>query len=160
MNKAISPIKKENTISPEAQRVKAALLAAGLETPMQDTQLSNEEKYLRIQGLMEEVISTLGLDLTDDSLAETPHRIAKMYVHEVFSGLDYSSFPKIALIENKMAVDEMIKVSDIDMTSTCEHHLIRLSINSSEPATKAPKPPMALPKVPIIIGSCSVVKPK
>ncbi|WP_299980603.1 GTP cyclohydrolase I FolE [uncultured Pseudoteredinibacter sp.] len=126
MNKAISPIKKDDSISTEAQRVKAALVAAGLETPMLDNQLSNEEKYLRIQGLMEEVISTLGLDLSDDSLAETPHRIAKMYVHEIFSGLDYSSFPKIALIENKMAVDEMIKVSDIDMTSTCEHHFVTI----------------------------------
>ncbi len=126
MNKAIAPISKDNSISPEAQKVKAALVAAGLETPMLAKQLSNEEKYQRIQELMTEVVSTLGLDLNDDSLAETPHRIAKMYVHEIFSGLDYSQFPKIALIENKMAVDEMIVVRDIDMTSTCEHHFVTI----------------------------------
>jgi GTP cyclohydrolase I len=72
------------------------------------------------------VVSTLGLDLTDDSLAETPHRIAKMYVHEIFSGLDYNNFPKISVIDNKMSVDEMVKVSDIDLTSTCEHHFITI----------------------------------
>ena len=58
-------------------------------------------------------METLGLDLTDDSLAETPHRIAKMYVNEIFSGLDYSTFPKVTVIENKMKVDEMIMVRDI-----------------------------------------------
>ena len=73
---------------------------------------------------MTEVVGTLGLDLSDDSLTETPHRIAKMYVDEIFSGLDYQSFPKIALIENKMSVDEMIKVKDISLTSTCEHHFV------------------------------------
>lgn len=126
MNKAISTISKDNCLSPEAQKVQAALIAAGLETPMQATQLSNEEKYQRIQGLMTDVLNTLGLDLNDDSLAETPHRIAKMYVHEIFSGLDYSQFPKIALIENKMAVEEMIKVRNIDLTSTCEHHFVTI----------------------------------
>lgn len=126
MNKAISPISQEESISPEALKVQAALKAAGLETPMQQTQLSSADKYHRIEELMTEVVSTLGLDLSDDSLAETPHRIAKMYVHEIFSGLDYSRFPKIALIENKMAVDEMIKVRDIDMTSTCEHHFVTI----------------------------------
>ena len=67
-----------------------------------------------------------GLDMGDDSLAETPQRIAKMYVEEIFSGLDYQQFPKITLIENKMGVDEMVKVRDITMTSTCEHHLVTI----------------------------------
>ena len=75
---------------------------------------------------MTDVVKTLGLDLADDSLAETPHRIAKMYVYEIFSGLDYSNFPSMSLIENKMKVDEMVKVSDIDLTSTCEHHFITI----------------------------------
>jgi GTP cyclohydrolase I len=75
---------------------------------------------------MTEVVATLGLDLNDDSLQETPHRIAKMYVQEVFSGLDYDNFPKIAVIDNKMAVDEMVKVSDISLTSTCEHHFVTI----------------------------------
>ena len=65
-------------------------------------------------------------DLNDDSLEETPHRIAKMYVDEVFSGLDYSQFPKITVIENKMNVEEMVCVDKIDLTSTCEHHFVTI----------------------------------
>ncbi|KFI13876.1 GTP cyclohydrolase [Vibrio coralliilyticus] len=113
-------------ISPEAKKVQEALIARGLETPLVPSEMTADEKYQRIRGLLTEVISTLGLDLTDDSLAETPHRISKMYVHEIFSGLDYQNFPKISVIENKMAVDEMVKVSDVNITSTCEHHFITI----------------------------------
>ncbi|EGU43991.1 MULTISPECIES: GTP cyclohydrolase I FolE [Vibrio] len=113
-------------LSTEAEQVRTALLARGLETPMTASEMNSDQKYNRIKGLLTEVVSTLGLDLTDDSLAETPHRIAKMYVHEIFSGLDYNNFPKISVIENKMSVDEMVKVSDIDLTSTCEHHFITI----------------------------------
>ncbi|WP_047045171.1 GTP cyclohydrolase I FolE [Vibrio mexicanus] len=113
-------------ISLEARKVQEALIARGLETPLIESDMTPNEKYQRIRGLLTEVVSTLGLDLTDDSLAETPHRIAKMYVHEIFSGLDYQNFPKISVIENKMAVDEMVKVSDVNLTSTCEHHFITI----------------------------------
>jgi len=113
-------------LSPEAIMVRDALVAAGLETPMRETGLSPQQKYERIRGLMNDVVQTLGLDTTDDSLAETPHRIAKMYVHEIFSGLDYRSFPKLSLIENKMGADEMVKVRNIDLTSTCEHHFVTI----------------------------------
>lgn len=113
-------------LSTEAEKVRDALLAKGLETPMTQSEMNSDQKYNRIKGLLTEVVSTLGLDLTDDSLAETPHRIAKMYVHEIFSGLDYNNFPKISVIDNKMSVDEMVKVSDIDLTSTCEHHFITI----------------------------------
>lgn len=113
-------------LSPEAKLVQNALLARGLETPVVPNELSNDEKYQRIKELMTGVVTTLGLDLDDDSLSETPHRIAKMYVNEVFSGLDYANFPKISVIENKMKVDEMVKVSDINLTSTCEHHFITI----------------------------------
>ncbi|CAV18934.1 GTP cyclohydrolase I FolE [Vibrio atlanticus] len=113
-------------LNTEAEKVREALLARGLETPMTPSEMNPNQKYNRIKGLLTEVVSTLGLDLNDDSLAETPHRIAKMYVHEIFSGLDYDNFPKISVIENKMSVDEMVKVSDIDLTSTCEHHFITI----------------------------------
>ncbi|MGC9402445.1 GTP cyclohydrolase I FolE [Vibrio genomosp. F10] len=113
-------------ITLEAQKVRDTLIAKGLETPLLPTQMTADEKYNRIRGLLTEVVSTLGLDLNDDSLAETPHRIAKMYVHEIFSGLDYQNFPKISVIENKMAVDEMVNVSNINLTSTCEHHFITI----------------------------------
>jgi len=113
-------------LSVEAILVRDALLARGLETPMIETGLSAEQKYDRIRNLMGEVVETLGLDLSDDSLAETPHRIAKMYVHEIFSGLDYQHFPKLSLIDNKMGADEMVKIRDIDLTSTCEHHFVTI----------------------------------
>ncbi|WP_114633329.1 GTP cyclohydrolase I FolE [Vibrio splendidus] len=113
-------------LNTEAEKVREALLAKGLETPMTPSEMNPSQKYSRIKGLLTEVVSTLGLDLTDDSLAETPHRIAKMYVHEIFSGLDYNNFPKISVIDNKMSVDEMVKVSNIDLTSTCEHHFITI----------------------------------
>jgi GTP cyclohydrolase I len=116
----------KRNFSDEAIRVRDALMAAGLETPMIDTGLSREQKYARIRELMAEVVETLGLDLTDDSLAETPHRIAKMYVQEIFSGLDYHEFPRVSLIENKMGADEMVKIRDIDLTSTCEHHFVTI----------------------------------
>jgi GTP cyclohydrolase I len=93
---------------------------------MIDTGLNPQQKYQRIKELMSDVVSTLGLDLSDDSLAETPHRIAKMYVHEIFSGLDYSEFPKLSVIDNKMGANEMVKVRDIDLTSTCEHHFVTI----------------------------------
>jgi GTP cyclohydrolase I len=113
-------------LSPEAILVRNTLIEHGLETPMIETGLTAEQKYERIRGLMADVVKTLGLDLSDDSLAETPHRIAKMYVHEIFSGLDYRHFPKLSLIENKMGANEMVKIRDIDLTSTCEHHFVTI----------------------------------
>jgi len=113
-------------LSAAALKVQHALLAHGLETPLVPSDMSSEQKYQRIKGLMTEVVSTLGLDLSDDSLAETPHRIAKMYVNEIFSGLDYANFPKITHIDNKMGVEEMVKVSDISVVSTCEHHFVTI----------------------------------
>lgn len=114
------------TLSNEAVLVRDALIKRGLETPMRQNNISTSDKKSQIEQHMKAVMELLGLDLTDDSLMETPHRIAKMYVHEIFSGLDYSSFPKIALIENKMGTDEMIKVEDIGVTSTCEHHFVTI----------------------------------
>jgi len=113
-------------LSEEAILVRETLIKHGLETPMIDNGLSADQKYLRIKDLMAEVVETLGLDLTDDSLAETPHRISKMYVREIFSGLDYAQFPKLSLIENKMGANEMVKVREIDLTSTCEHHFVTI----------------------------------
>jgi GTP cyclohydrolase I len=113
-------------LSEDAILVRNTLIQQGLETPMIDAGLNTEEKYQRIKQLMSDVVSTLGLDLSDDSLTETPHRIAKMYVYEIFSGLDYSDFPKLSLIDNKMGANEMVKVRDIDLTSTCEHHFVTI----------------------------------
>lgn len=123
---AEKPLTMITGISAEAERVRQALLDKGLETPLSGLQLSRDEKYARIKIAMTEVVTTLGLDLTDDSLEETPHRIAKMYVDEIFSGLNYSEFPKISLIDNKMNADEMVKVKDVKVVSTCEHHFVTI----------------------------------
>jgi GTP cyclohydrolase I len=116
----------ELAISAQASLVRDALIASGLETPMVENKLSSEEKRIRIQAAMKDVMQTLGLDLNDDSLQDTPRRIAKMYVNEIFSGLDYRSFPKITQIENKMAIQEPVQVTDISLTSTCEHHFVTI----------------------------------
>ena len=113
-------------MSPEAEQVRCALVDRGLETPLVANGLSRDEKYQRIAAAFTDITRTLGLDLSDDSLCETPHRIAKMYVDEVFSGLDYSQFPKISVIENKMQVEEMVQVDKIDLVSTCEHHFVTI----------------------------------
>ncbi len=114
-------------ISTEASTVHQALLDAGLETPMRaQSSLNSAQKKQRISDLMRGVMETLGLDLSDDSLEETPARIAKMYVDEIFCGLDYQHFPKITNIDNKMRVEEMIKVSGVSVTSTCEHHFVTI----------------------------------
>ncbi|MDF2152747.1 GTP cyclohydrolase I FolE [Vibrio sp. CAU 1672] len=113
-------------LSESAKLVKEALELRGLETPMRPSAVSREERKERIEHHMREILTLLDLDLTDDSLEETPHRIAKMYVDEIFSGLDYANFPKITVIENKMNVSEMVRVKDITVTSTCEHHLVTI----------------------------------
>ncbi|ELT7571149.1 GTP cyclohydrolase I FolE [Vibrio cholerae] len=113
-------------LSESAKLVKDALERRGLETPMQPNLATPAEKKEKIEQHMREILNLLGLDLTDDSLEETPKRIAKMYVDEIFSGLDYANFPKITVIENKMKVSEMVKVKDITLTSTCEHHLVTI----------------------------------
>ncbi|MDG5500030.1 GTP cyclohydrolase I FolE [Marinobacter sp. BGYM27] len=121
-----NPPVAEPVLSPEAHAVRTALIESGLETPMTANGLSRDQKVGRIAELMTGVAQTLGLDLADDSLTETPERIARMYVDELFSGLDYSAFPKITQIENKMGVEEMIKVRDIGLISTCEHHFVTI----------------------------------
>ncbi|KHD87729.1 MAG: GTP cyclohydrolase [Bdellovibrio sp. ArHS] len=93
-------------------------------TPMIENGLSNEEKIEKITAKFVDIMETLGLDLSDDSLRETPRRVAKMYVNEVFSGLDPKKFPKMTVIENKMNYDQMIVVQNISCLSFCEHHFL------------------------------------
>ena len=125
-NLAHQDIQIASPYSAEADLVRKTLLERGLETPLLPHQYERDEKYRRIKKSFADIARTLGLDLNDDSLCETPHRIAKMYVDEIFSGLDYFNFPKITVIDNKMGVEEMVKVSDISLTSTCEHHFVTI----------------------------------
>lgn len=121
----------EPVIAKEAQLVRQALIDTGLETPMIDNQLSAAQKRDRIEAAMADIMDALGLDREDDSLADTPRRIAKMYVDELFGGLDYANFPKITNIENKMRLDQPVQVSDISLTSTCEHHFVTIDGTAS-----------------------------
>lgn len=120
------PLPGTSVLRPEAIEVRQALLQRGLETPMLPVALTAEQKRTVIESHFTDILHVLGLDLRDDSLCDTPRRIAKMYVNEIFSGLDYSNFPRLTAIENKMQVDEMVRVADIDLASTCEHHLITI----------------------------------
>lgn len=113
-------------LSKAAIKVQAALQERGLETPMLPSGYNNEERKDKIEHHMKEILTLMSLDLSDDSLADTPRRIAKMYVDEIFSGLDYENFPKITVIDNKMGFDEMVRVQNISLTSTCEHHLVTI----------------------------------
>lgn len=91
-------------------------------SPVIETNLTPEEKIEKIKHHFSEIMMTLGLDLNDDSLKETPKRVAKMYVNEVFGGLNPLNFPKITVIDNKMQYDQMVCVQNIEMISMCEHH--------------------------------------
>jgi GTP cyclohydrolase I len=125
------------SIRPEALLVMEALRKRGLETPMVSSSLDADTKQARIKEHFTAIMETLGLDLNDDSLHDTPRRLAKMYVREIFSGLDYRNFPKLTVVENKMKVDEMIKVKSINLSSTCEHHFV--AIDGSATVAYIPK---------------------
>jgi GTP cyclohydrolase I len=125
-------------LSPEAAAVRDALVARGLETPLLAFHPAGaDHKRERIEACFREIIETLGLDLADDSIAATPRRVAKMYVDEIFGGLDYRNFPKLTVVGNKMGCDEMIRVSGIGVSSTCEHHFV--AIDGSATVAYIPK---------------------
>jgi GTP cyclohydrolase I len=101
-----------------------ALLKKVTPTPMIENGLSPKEKRDKIENLFTEIMQTLGLDLSDDSLKETPHRVAKMYVDEIFYGLETVKFPKITIVENKFDYDHAVVEVNIVTNSTCEHHFV------------------------------------
>ena len=98
----------------------------GVETPMRPDafDMSDNEKIATIAYHFREIMQTLGLDLTDDSLRGTPQRVAKMYVKEIFSGLNPANKPDIALFDNKYGYDQMLIEKDITLFSNCEHHFV------------------------------------
>lgn len=98
----------------------------GVETPTIFNSKTDEEKLQIIERNFKDIMSTLGLDLSDDSLMDTPRRVAKMYVNEIFSGLNYNNFPKCTTVENKMGYDEMVVERDVTAISSCEHHFVTI----------------------------------
>jgi len=101
-------------------------LYTGLETPLrQDAfDLTDTEKKEQISYLFGEIMNVMGLDLTDDSLKGTPKRVAKMYIDEIFSGLNPENKPKIALFDNKYQYNQMLVEKNITFYSNCEHHFV------------------------------------
>lgn len=98
------------------------LLAQVLPTPTIENGYTDAQKIELIEKKFAEIMQVLGLDLRDDSLADTPRRVAKMYVNEIFSGLNAANFPKMTKVDNKMKYDQMVVVQNIEVLSTCEHH--------------------------------------
>lgn len=98
-----------------------------IETPVNEVFLSNltlADKRLNTESAFEEALQNLGLDLADDSMKGTPRRLAKMYVDELFWGLDYNRFPACTVVDNKMHYEEMVVRDGVDVKSMCEHHFL------------------------------------
>lgn len=98
----------------------------GLETPMKSDafELTDAEKKEKISDLFEQIMDVMGMDLTDDSLKDTPKRVAKMYIEEIFSGLNPDNKPAISLFENKYQYNQMLVEKNITFYSNCEHHFV------------------------------------
>ena len=96
------------------------------DTPLRNDafKLSDSEKIDIIKDDVRHILETLGLDLTDDSLSGTPNRVAKMFVNEIFGGLDPKKKPKASTFDNKYKYGEMLVEKNITVYSTCEHHLL------------------------------------
>jgi GTP cyclohydrolase I len=106
------------------KQVHTHLVAMGVETPVIDNGVDRKDKIDVIEKHFAVIMETLGLDLTDDSLMDTPKRVAKMYVNEIFWGLDYEAFPKCTTVDNKMKYDEMVVERNVNVQSNCEHHFV------------------------------------
>lgn len=100
--------------------VQERLMLMGVETPFIPTKIDKP----KLQSLFADIMTTVGLDLSDDSLAETPRRLAKLYSNEFFAGLDYDNFPTATVVANKMGFDEIILERNVQVRSLCEHHFL------------------------------------
>ena len=119
----------KNKTNPElGEQVHQELVRLGVETPLLTTMglidLKDSSMIELISKDFEHIMETLGLDLTDDSLQDTPKRVAKMYVEEIFYGLRTENFPKITVVDNKFNYDEMLVEKGINVMSVCEHHFV------------------------------------
>lgn len=117
-------LNKNKTDAELGKRVRAHLKNVGIETPLVENELSDKEKRDVIEANFTKIMEVLGLNLEDDSLADTPKRVAKMYVDEIFYGLDTDNFPKCTAVDNKMKYDEMVVETNINVQSNCEHHFV------------------------------------
>jgi len=106
------------------KKVNQYLVDKGVQTPMKAIDYTRTDKIEAIEKHFNNIMILLGLDLEDDSLQETPKRVAKMYVNEIFWGMDKDAFPKCTTVQNKMKYDEMVVERGINVQSNCEHHFV------------------------------------
>lgn len=106
------------------KKIREYLISKGVETPIVEAALEveNKKKIDIIENAFMTIWTTLGMNMTDDSLAETPNRMAKMYVNEIYFGLREENFPKCTTVDNKMQYDEMVVERNVIVMSNCEHH--------------------------------------
>ena len=119
-------MKIDNALEKHFEELGDDHVSAAEDTPLRKDAfvLSDEEKIERIRGSVNEIMLTLGLDLDDDSLKGTPNRVAKMFVQEIFGGLNPKKRPKSSTFDNKYKYGEMLVEKNITLYSTCEHHLL------------------------------------
>lgn len=114
-------------------KVMEVLVNLGIDTPT-DWQRFNEPtdtKIHMVQQNVEDMLEVIGMDLKDDSIRDTPKRLAKMYVGELFWGLNYDLFPKCTVVENKMNAKEMVVRQNVPVKSMCEHHFMPIAGNAT-----------------------------
>lgn len=120
-------VNKDKTNAQLGLEVAELMRTHGIETPMIDGVVPSVEE---LTELYTQVHKALGIDLEDDSIQDTPRRIAKLQVHESMKGLDYDNFPKMTTVENKF-YDGMVSVNDMLIMSMCEHHWERIVMRVS-----------------------------
>ena len=141
---------KTKTDGELGKRVHAHLIKMGVETPTIENNISRSDKIDIIETKFYDIMKTLGLDLSDDSLVETPKRVAKMLVTETMWGLDWEAFPKCTTVENKMNYDEMVIERGITVQSLCEHHILPI-VGKATIAYVPSKKVLGLSKMPRIV---------
>jgi len=106
------------------KKIREYLIKMGVETPINESALAleNKKKIDILEEAFTTIWKTVGIDLNDDSLRETPNRMAKMYINEIYFGLKEENFPKCTTVDNKMRYDEMVIERDVNVQSNCEHH--------------------------------------
>ncbi len=117
---------KIDNLENEIEEIGNLHASTAAETPIREDafDLSDSEKIASINKDVEHILHTLGMDLNDDSIKGTPQRVAKMFVNEIFSGLNPKNKPKASTFENKYRYGEMLVEKNITIYSTCEHHLL------------------------------------
>lgn len=116
----------ENSSSNDKEEIGDDHIATAVQTPLRKDafELTDDEKIEKIETHFREIMHTLGLDLTDESLSGTPYRVAKMYVKEIFQGLNPKNRPNAKKFGNKYEYRDLVVVKNINVTSFCEHHFL------------------------------------